>query len=107
MAVKSRSQIREKQMENLPSQEHVYGTVTHVHDRRITHLNIVICVAPEGDDKPESLPITYSIAPSHEQGNLPEVAASVTVGNEVDAWYVTLSSDSPIHLEGQTLKIIR
>jgi hypothetical protein len=88
------------------SKTHIRGAVTHVHDRRTTNLEIVICVACEGADEPESLPITYSTTPSPEQGNLPEVAASVMVGDEVDAWYVTLSSDSPLHLKGKTLEII-
>jgi hypothetical protein len=106
MAMKSQSQAWENQMAKALRQEHIRGTVTHVHDRRTATLNIFICIACQGDDEPESLPITYSITPTHEQGDLPEIAASVMVGDEVDSWYVAPSDDSPIHLKGQTLQII-
>ena len=88
------------------SKEYVRGTVTHVHDRRTTNHDIVICIALDGVSGTESIPVTYAITGTPEQKNLPEVAASVKVGDEVDTWYTRQTDDSSDRATGHTLRIL-
>ena len=88
------------------SKEYVRGTVTHVHDRRTTNRDIVICIVLDGAKETESIPVTYALTGSPEQENLPEVAASVKVGDEVDTWYTRHTDDSPNRATGHTLRIL-
>ena len=94
------------QMAEQLSKEYVRGTVTHVHDRRTTNGDIVICITLDPANGTESIPVTYTITGSPEQENLPEAAASVKVGDEVDTWYTRQTDDSSDRATGHTLRIL-